>query len=1071
MSHRLELFCQSAGSGKTHQCIQTFRQAILKHAPNFEKRAFFILPSREHVNRINDLLLRDIFPAGGPGLPLKGLLNPSVLTINEFLKHLAGITIANTPGDILRKFLIKSVLEENTFEYFESAKKHHGFLELAGDFVAEAKSAYLALDEFEKVIFSAANPPRFASGAAKNAENSLFAKKVRDLARMFKAYDQKLRGFGLEDPEDLLRNFVDSAPEREPFLHLDLVILDGFYHFTFAQRKFLSAISSIAEHVIVTLTMDQRPERSHIFSYPEETRQALLDMGFRSVGRPAAKNRRTSVPALAFLEKNLFASSERSAFESSQNAVQIFEATGVSGEIEMIAREIRRLYREGSCHFSDFCLILRSIGAYEEVVRAVFASFGIPVEIHERKKLKQNAFVRALTQWLRLIRENWRREHLFALLQSNYYGFDPQAVRSIEQRSLEEGVLEGAEAWEILCAKLPVVERKILESLLEEYKKMTPVRHPAAYKTLLLQFIGKYQMTRRLACQDDATRDDFQACRTLETLMDEITLHRGREADGGLLSNDYLDYLLAAIDLSLYSVPIHEKNRVQVYDVILALQKEYKVIFIVGLLEKNFPQRVLEDALLKDEERQGLNHRGTHFEERLARGSGERYFFYMAVTRAKERLYLTYPRFDLEGKEALPSFYIEEVKHCLGEAKIPVRKKEINQVVPFFEEVCAERDLFMILTQGLFEKKESREQPLRLYASLFNNFMNDRDYISVLAEAARDEEKAEIRDPRIFAWFKNHKGPFSATRLETFATCPFKYFSEHVLGLKERPEGIDPMELGRVIHQILQELYEEIASPVKSKWPLIVRKEEVAKRAREKLEEVFQKARFMGAKKLDQDLTRARLWETLEEWMEQEYKKELTRKTVPAYFEKRFGFPEEGSPDYLRLKNDTGEDILIRGVIDRIDIDPETKAAIVIDYKSGAYKADQLMDHLGKGIELQIPIYLLAAGELLGLRPVAGEIYPVMAPAKRKGIYDAAAVAEIAEVSSRSAGLLEGPDFRALLETIKAKIPEYVERLQSGDIAVRSKACGECPYDHLCRFEKWRLIYSEGEKVWEKSAR
>lgn len=1102
----LQLLCQPAGSGKTYHCLQIFRQALSNQPAGFDRRSFFILPSREHVNRINDLLLRDFSSSAAP---LKGLIHPAVITINEFLNHLAGISTAKTPGDILRLFLIKSILAENPLEYYEAAKRHRGFAELAGDFIAETKASGISPEELEKLALAA------------REKGPLFAKKIRDLSLIFKNYDQKLRGFGLEEPEDLLKDFSDFVRERERFLNLELVILDGFFHFSFAQKEFIRTLTRISQRVIVTLTLDKNADRKHVFAYPEETRQALLAMGFKEAGQAGVKNRRAKADSLELLEKKLFSrairpglpeqTADRSMTELSQasrlglldqaadrglselsrasrpedaggpqTVVHIFEATGVSGEIEMIAREIRRLYREGAYHFSDFCLIFRSIGAYEEVVRAVFDSFRIPVEIHERKKLKQNAFIRAVVRWLRVLREGWRREDLFALLQSNYYGFDQEAVRALEQKSLEEGVLEGAEVWASLCGRLSGPEKTVLEDLIEEHKKMSPARHPAAYKTLLLQWIARHGMVRRLArtsgsglneqVNRDETREDFQAYRMLESILDEITLHRGSESGEAALG-DYLDHLLAAIDLSLFSVPVYEKNRVQVYDVVLALQKEYKVIFAAGLLEKNFPQRILEDALLKDEERKCLNRNGARFEERLARSSGERFFFYMAVTRAKERLYLTYPRFDLEGKEALPSFYIEEVRRCLGEGNIPVRRKDINQVVPLLEEISDEKDLFMILTQGLFEKNERNGQPARFYAELFNGLVGTEDYLSVLKEAGRDEEKAEIRDPRVLAWFKEHGGPFSATRLEAFATCPFRYFAEHVLGLKEKTEGIDRMELGSLIHRILQELYEEMAVPAKKDWPLLTRKEDVARRALEKLEELFKTARFPGSKKTEQDLVRARLAETLTEWVEQEHKKELTRKTMPIFFEKRFGFKEKGALDYLRLEGRPGREVLIRGAIDRIDLDPETGMALVIDYKSGSYKADKLMDHLEKGIELQIPIYLLAAQKLLGLRPAGGELYPVMQPARRRGIYDAPAMAKIAEISSRSSGQLDGPGFRGLLEAVEKKIPEYVERLQKGDIAVRSKACGECPYEHLCRFEKWKLIYSEEEKVWEKPAR
>ena len=483
--------------------------------------------------------------------------------------------------------MIKSILAENPLEYYEAAKRHRGFAELAGDFIAETKASGISPEELE----------RLASGARETGP--LFAKKMRDLALIFKTYDQKLRGFGLEEPEDLLKDFSDFARERARALNLDLVILDGFFHFSYAQKEFIRTLTRISQRVVVTLTLDKNADRGHVFAYPEETRQALLAMGFKEAGATGAKNHRAKAAPLVILERTLFSrasrpglpdqAADRSQPELSradrpglpdqtadrslrgQTAVHIFEATGVSGEIEMIAREIRRLYREGAYHFSDFCLIFRNIGAYEEVVRAVFDSFRVPVEIHERKKLKQNAFVRAVVRWLRVLREGWRREDLFALLQSNYYGFDQEAVRGLEQKSLEEGVLEGAEAWASLCGQLGQAaeggserqarsggsgrlsgkEKTVLEDLIEEHKKMSPARHPAVYKTLLLQWIARHGMVRRLArtsgpglseqASRDETREDFQAYRMLESILDEITLHRGSGSGEAVLGDDEAD--------------------------------------------------------------------------------------------------------------------------------------------------------------------------------------------------------------------------------------------------------------------------------------------------------------------------------------------------------------------------------------------------------------------------------------------------------------------------------------------------------------------------------------------------
>ena len=38
-----------------------------------------------------------------------------------------------------------------------------------------------------------------------------------------------------------------------------------------------------------------------------------------------------------------------------------------------------------------------------------------------------------------------------------------------------------------------------------------------------------------------------------------------------------------------------------------------------------------------------------------------------------------------------------------------------------------------------------------------------------------------------------------------------------------------------------------------------------------------------------------------------------------------------------------------------------------------------------------------------------------------------------------------------------------VARLRSADITVKSKSCKYCSYSSVCRFEPWKLVYSENE--------
>src|SRR5262249_12829141 len=49
---------------------------------------------------------------------------------------------------------------------------------------------------------------------------------------------------------------------------------------------------------------------------------------------------------------------------------------------------------------------------------------------------------------------------------------------------------------------------------------------------------------------------------------------------------------------------------------------------------------------------------------------------------------------------------------------------------------------------------------------------------------------------------------FSLSQLEAYAACPFRYFGGHVLRLEERDPDETRIHYGKLIHRVLQNLYE-----------------------------------------------------------------------------------------------------------------------------------------------------------------------------------------------------------------------------------------------------------------------
>ena len=89
---------------------------------------------------------------------------------------------------------------------------------------------------------------------------------------------------------------------------------------------------------------------------------------------------------------------------------------------------------------------------------------------------------------------------------------------------------------------------------------------------------------------------------------------------------------------------------------------------------------------------------------------------------------------------------------------------------------------------------------------------------------------------------------------------------------------------------------------------------------------------------------------------------------VPRRLEVAFG-SERAAPE-LQRGLDLGDGLRLSGKIDRIDVDPFSARGIVQDYKSG--KGAHSARDIDRDLRLQIPLYVLALRDLVGVEPLGG---------------------------------------------------------------------------------------------------
>ena len=394
-------------------------------------------------------------------------------------------------------------------------------------------------------------------------------------------------------------------------------------------------------------------------------------------------------------------------------------------------------------------------------------------------------------------------------------------------------------------------------------------------------------------------------------------------------------------------------------------------LLIMGLSEGEFPRAPQPDAFYTAEER------ASHPLPLVRPASGDdACLWWQVIGGCSRRLTLLRPRLDENGAEWLPSPYWSDLVGRVAGLSARILRLPITPALKP-DEAAGPGELLTALATG---HASSVPAPLRA------PWQNARRSYHVMVRRRSwlplDNHEGILAAPDLLADLDRRYGPdktWSASRLGRYATCPYLFFAEAVLGLEALPDpeaGLDPMQLGSLYHAILEQLYIRLAreglAPSPSTRDAVLEHLEAACRM------VFPSApaRY-GFRPGD-------LWE----YEQREFARVLRAFVAwecdegaagwqPHRQEWRFGFPGCGQP---RLR--VGEAFYLHGVVDRLDRDAQGRLR-VIDYKSGS--TTYAKRDIEEGLALQTALYALAARAMAGSAGVAEGLYLHITARKASG--------------------------------------------------------------------------------------
>ncbi len=1076
-----------AASGKTTRALVEYAAGLSAVRPG---GALWIAPSGRAAALIRGQLLK--------GAPRAAVLGPGVHTFASLAA--AVVQASRQPvrriGPLEKRVLVGRLIDDarrsGRLLHFRAVADTRGFIDLILQFIAEWKRLEIWPDDFRAA-----------------AESRGRTVKDAELAMLYEAYQATLTQRQWFDAEGLI--WVARALLRDgqqaPFPELGILVADGFSDFTRTEHEILELLAQRSERTLITLPDEASDERSDLFAKARRTAAQIerRHPGCRVEQLPPRAS--DAWPAMEHLERRIFGHPRQTVQAADTRRIEILAAGRELGELELIAKRVKSLLIEGdpdngrAVTPGDVAVVYRSLDAVAPLVREAFERYGIPYYLEQAESVSATSLVSALLQLLRMHAEDWPHRTLLGVLNQSYFrptfpDWIARTAVAVELAVRESQLPRGREALLNRCERAMLLapaelrdsvaaSHRILTALSEALQQL-PERASAPDWLAQLECVS-----RTLGYLDAISVADASAWRQLQeaaALLAQMSDELGD--DSRLDAAEFVRWLGDVAAATPAMQPTDDVGRVRILAAASVRALEIPYLFVAGLSEKAFPAAAGEGRVYGEAECRQLCDAGLPLVLRAERAEEEMLLFYETFTRARRRLYLSYPAIDARAQPLSPSPYLTEVERAMGSAEIQRHVTGNLSPMPARGEVWNERDwrvgAVAAAASGEFGSLEALARQPAL-APMSSNLLGGLNVVQ--ARSTREvfgafegmlESGAVQRD--CAARF-GPKRVWSATELEQYGECPFRFFMQRVLNLAPLPEPelkADYLTRGARMHSVLAALHRHVnVMHAPGAHPQVLDVDSYAELIDRLLldsiaAEAPDDASLAGA--LD-DLQRRELREWLVGYREQHQHyagvSGLTTSMQPLHFEAAFGMRRERREDEparddisvdecLELRR--GEDsIRIAGRVDRVDVADVNGQLVfnVLDYKTGKHPKKNAVE---SAAALQLPLYALAVERLL-LAPHGAVPWQI----GYWSVADKGYSGHLQLGTQAGAGIGTTDVWRQLIETIENQVFALVRGLRHAEFPMHNtdKHCtSRCEFHTTCRVNQVRAL----EKTWQPPA-
>ncbi|WP_010650057.1 helicase-exonuclease AddAB subunit AddB [Oceanobacillus massiliensis] len=916
------------------------------------------------------------------------------------------------------QMMLRKIIEEKEgdWQVFQKAMEKQGFLNQLETMITEFKR-YQVTPEVLRLQME-----HLDQFVHKTPGEVALMNKLDDLLYIYEKLTAVLQSNYI-DSEDQLQLLAEKISEST-LLEDAHIYLDGFHSFTPKELIVVEALMKRCHSVTVTLALDNPNEEISeldLFYQTTETYHILEQIAMENritvderIILDPKKGRYRERPYFAHLEKN-FDVRPLPEFQG-EVPIKIAEAVHPRAEVEGAAQEILRLVEEEEYRFQDIAVFIRQTDVYHDLIHTIFDDHGIPVFIDEKRTMLNHPLIEFIRSLLDVVEGNWRYDAIFRVLKT---GFIPStdkecpltsdAIDELENYVLEYGIRSrerwfGTEEWKFQrfrgfdqatqtdaekdtqnrINKYRYQVTEALQQFDEQIRKASTIRELSETTYMLLEDLGVPSRLEQMREQYDESgeaekgREQDQVWNAIIQLFDEMVEIAGDEE---MKLSTFHSTLEAGFETLKFAHVPPSMDHVIVGTIDRSRMSGVKCAFLLGVNEGIWPMKPPGDGMINEEEREMLAGNGI----RLA-DSGKRqllddwFYMYLAFTVAEDRLMISFPLSDEEGKAKMPSQLIKRVESLFPTCTAHLLLQDPDELIDAERFITTPVKTRSALTAQLARTRKG--YPVKpVWWEVFNWYVQNQPKYSTTYTTLQSlyyENKPINLAAETVEELYPKQVKASVSRLETYYKCSYQHFAKYSLKLDERKTyKLDAPDIGQLFHEALKTITEWIQVDGKDFAQLTKRDTDgYAQKAVHHLAPILQHQILHSSnrykyiqQKLQEVIARAAY--ILSEQARQSH-------FSPVGLELGFGEREKLPPLSMQLPN--GYELLLRGRIDRVDkaLNEESLFLRIIDYKSSARGLNLIEVYYGLALQMltYLDVVLTHSEQWLGSKATpAGVLY------------------------------------------------------------------------------------------------